>query len=290
MTDIYITGSTGAIGSRILPKLEEKNFRVTQINLREPNNLAENDLPSENSWFIHLASQNSKMSETDIQTEKKLIKSAIDIAKSQGVANFIFFSSSKLYPATDDRNLSSENSDTLLSDPYSKGKMECELLAQASLENFKSVSIFRLAPVLLRSPSSNINLLFRMCEMLPFIPIFSEGNKNRRSFLSFKNLMHFLEVYLQRDLRGFNILNVCDHSPISTNSLINNFLEEYRPNVSRILLPKFIERFILSTPLIGKKLYSMYANNVIDNSKIYDEIPDLKLMETSEAIKSYGLD
>ena len=36
MTDIYITGSTGAIGSRILPKLEEKNFRVTQINLREP--------------------------------------------------------------------------------------------------------------------------------------------------------------------------------------------------------------------------------------------------------------
>ena len=31
MIDIFITGSTGAIGQRILPKLEEKNFNVISL-------------------------------------------------------------------------------------------------------------------------------------------------------------------------------------------------------------------------------------------------------------------
>jgi len=200
MKDIFITGSTGAIGQRILPKLEEKNFNITPINLRKKSNSWGEAKSSEDSWMIHLASVNSKITEEDIKVEKNMIESAINIALVNRVKNFIFFSTSKLYPATSNKNFSSEDSDPYLADPYSMGKMECELVLKAHSKKFKSVSIFRLAPVLIRSPSSNINLLLKMCEILPLMPLFSAGDKNFRSFLSLQNLEMFLEAYLNKDM------------------------------------------------------------------------------------------
>ena len=289
MIDIFITGSTGAIGQRILPKLEEKNFNVTPINLRKPNNSGCDSQSSENSWMIHLASINSKMTEEDIHVEKNMIESAIDIALTKGIKNFIFFSSSKLYPASCNKNLSAEDSDPCITDPYSKGKMECELILKAKAEKFKSVSIFRLAPVLIRSPSSNVNLLFKICEILPLIPLFPVGDKNLRSFLSFKNLELFLVSYLQRNLEGLSILNICDKSPITTNMLINKFLDKYRSKTIRFRVPKFLEYLLLNLPILGKKLNSLFANNIIDNYKINQALPELDLLETSDAIRLYGL-
>jgi nucleoside-diphosphate-sugar epimerase len=289
MKDIFITGSTGAIGQRILPKLEEKNFNITPINLRKKSNSGGEAKSSEDSWMIHLASINSKITKEDISVEKNMIKSAINIALVNGVKNFIFFSTSKLYPATSNKNLSSEDSDPYLADPYSKGKMECELVLKANSEKFKSVSIFRLAPVLIRSPSSNINLLLKMCEILPLMPLFSAGDKNFRSFLSLQNLEMFLEAYLNKDMEGINILNLCDPSPITTNMLINGFLDKHRANLTRLRLPKFLEHLALNMPILGKKLNSLYADHVIDNYKITNEFPDLNFQQTSEAIRLYGL-
>ena len=289
MIDIFITGSTGAIGQRILPKLEEKNFNVTPINLRKPNHSGSDCQSSEDSWMIHLASINSKITEEDICIEKNMIESAIDIALTKGIKNFIFFSSSKLYPATFDKNLSAEDSDPCITDSYSKGKMECELILKAKAEKFKSVSIFRLAPVLIRSPSSNVNLLFKICEMLPLMPLFPSGDKNLRSFLSFKNLELLLESYLQKNLEGFYIFNICDKSPITTNMLINNFLDKYRSKTTRFRLLTLLEFMLLKMPILGKKLNSLFANNIINNYKINQALPDLDILETSEAIKLYGL-
>jgi len=289
MTDIFLTGSTGAIGQRILPKLEGKNFKVSTINLRELIKINSNIQSAENSWMIHLASINSKMREQDIQIEKNMIEKAIDISLRHGIKNFIFFSSSKVYPATSDKSLSSEDSKTCLIDPYSKGKIECELILKSNAEKFKSVSILRLAPVLMRSPSSNVNLLFKICENLPLVPLFSVGNENLRSFLSFKNLELFLETYLKKDLEGLSILNICDQSPIATNLLINEFLDKNRPKAIRFHLPRSLEYIALRMPILGKKLNSLYADNVINNYKITQELSNLNLLETAEAIKLYGL-
>jgi len=289
MIDIFITGSTGAIGQRILPKLEEKNFNVIPINLRNQNRSGTNEKSSENSWMMHLASINSKMTEEDICIEKNMIECAIDIALIKEVKNFIFFSSSKLYPATVKKDLSSERSDTVFLDSYSKGKMECELILKANAYKFKSVSIFRLAPVLIRSPSSNINLLFKVCDILPLMPLFPAGDKNFRSFLSLKNLELFLETYMYKNLEGLNILNVCDKSPISTNMLINEFLDKHRPKIIRFRIPKFLEQLLVNMPILGKKLNLLFLNNIIDNNKIKKELPNLNLLETSEAIRLYGL-
>ena len=289
MIDIFITGSSGAIGQRILPKLEEKNFRITPINLRKLNNLESIRQASDNSWMIHLASINSKISSEQINIEENMIKSAIDIALLKGVQNFIFFSSSKLYPATDKQNLASEASDTVLKDPYSKSKINCELILKAHAEKFKSASVFRLAPVLIRSPSSNVNLLFKICEIIPVIPLFPAGNTNRRSFLSLRNLEIFLQAYIEQCAEGYNVLNVCDRSPISTNFLINEFLDKYRPNVAKFCVPKFLEYLALNLPILGKRLHLLYADNVIDNDKIRNQYSNLNLLETSEAIRLHGL-
>ena len=289
MTDIYLTGFSGAIGQRILPKLKEKNFNVIPVNLRDLTDLQSYTQASNNSWMIHLASINSKMSDQHTSIEVDLMKLAIDVALKKGVKNFIFFSSSKLYPASANKTLASENSQTYSKDPYSKGKLECESIIKANLKKFKSVSILRLAPVLIRSKSSNVNLLFKICEILPVVPIFSAGNQNQRSFLSFNNLERFLEVYLQKNIEGLNILNLSDKSPITTNMLISEFLTKYRPKVTKIQLPKFLERIILNMPILGIKLNTMFADNVIDNNKLSKELSDLNLLETSEAIKIYGL-
>jgi len=289
MIDIFISGSTGAIGQRILPKLEEKNFNVIPINLRKPNHLGSDCQSSENSWMIHLASINSKITKEDIGVEKNMIESAIDIALSKGVKNFIFFSSSKLYPATCDKNLTTEYSDLCITDPYSKAKMECELILKSNAKKFKSVSIFRLAPVLIRSQSSNVNLLFKLCETFPLIPLSPVGDNNLRSFLSFKNLEIFLENYLNKDLVDMNILNICDPSPITTNMLIETFLKRNRSKAISFRLPKSIEYLALNMPILGKKLNSLYADNMINNDKIIQEFSDFNLLETSDAMKLYGV-
>ena len=289
MTDIYLTGFTGAIGQRILPKLKEKNFKVYPINLRDLANLQSYKQISDNSWMIHLASINSKMTDSHISIEVGLMKLAIDVALKKGIQNFIFFSSSKLYPASANKALTTEDSEICSKDPYSQGKLECESIIKANLKKFKSVTILRLAPVLIRSKSSNVNLLFKLCETLPVVPIFSAGNQNQRSFLSFRNLERFLEVYVKKNIEGLNILNLCDKSPITTNMLINEFLTKYRPKVTKLELPKFLEIIFLNMPILGLKLNSLFADNIVYNNKLLTELSDLNLLETSEAINIFGL-
>lgn len=90
--NLLISGSTGNIGRIILAKFKEKHFNVIPINLRFASTLSSNLGLSngEDSFFFHLASQNSNMSAENIRKETDLIKSAIDIAKINAVQNFVF--------------------------------------------------------------------------------------------------------------------------------------------------------------------------------------------------------
>jgi len=289
MKEILLSGSSGALGSVISSKLKENNFKVTDINLRHPSNIISELSYPENSFFIHLASNNSKMNIDNIVDEVSILNNAIDIAKKNKVAHFVFFSTSKLYPASNDESEVNEDSKIFTNDPYTIGKHKCEELTKVNLRYFESITILRLAPVLVRSPSSNMNMLFKICEIMPFIPFFSRGDENQRSFLSMHNLINFILLLLTVNCKGLRIYNLCDQAPISTNDLIESFLQKYRPNANKFYLPKFIEPAILNFPVIGKKLRSMYENNLLSNKKLKTDFTSLKLLDTKINMELNGL-
>jgi len=286
--NLLISGSTGNIGKTILAKFKEKHFNVIPINLRFASTLSSNLglLNQEDSFFFHLASQNSNMSAKNIREETNLIKSAIDIAKINAVQNFVFFSTSKLYPATDNIDDTNENSEVFSNDPYTEGKKDCELILMENINYFKSITILRLAPVLVESNSSNLNTLFRMCNKLPIIPFFPKGDSNKRSFLSMVNLINYLFILLKKNNQGLNTINICDNNFISTNRLIEIFLNHSKPHALRISIPKYLESFILKLPLIGSKLNAMFLDALLDNQKIKGENSEFKLQDTEQAMLS----
>ena len=289
MTDVFMSGSTGTLGKIILPNLQKKDFDVIPINLRIPASSQSKPSNLNHSFLLHLASQNSTMRSRDMDKELDLLASALDVAERNKIQHFIFFSTSKLYPATADFNLTQEDSNIFATEPYVIGKNKCESLLENKLDCFKSITILRLAPVLVKSKSSNMNTLFKICELLPIIPMFPTGNKNRRSFLSCINLFNFLTMLLRTDPKGFQVINLCDNQPVSTNALIESFLKRYRPKAIRLPIPFFIELLMLALPVIGKKLQSMFMDNVLANENIKSSFPDFELLDTEKVMEFKGL-
>lgn len=96
-------------------------------------------------------------------------------------------------------------------------------------------------------------------------------------------------MLLRTDLKGFQVINLCDNQPVSTNALIESFLKRYRPKAIRLPIPFFIELLMLALPVIGKKLQSMFMDNVLANENIKSSFPDFELLDTEKVMEFKGL-
>lgn len=278
--NIAVSGANGSIAKGLLPYLEKRGFNVIKIsnslerngsNQFSFNDLIQNNIKVQVDIFIHLASFNSKLDAENFENEISLTKNVLDAIQSLNCNKIIFFSSCKVYgePKMNSSVVYSEVNNTQPNCFYSKAKLICENLIQLEFKKSGLNSIIlRLPPVINNSKKSNLTRLLKMSRLFPFLS-FSEGESNKRSFLSNLNLTDAL-IHIIDNLNifhGTNIYNLCDSDYIS----INNFLKIYGQK-KIFLLPKFFSNILLSMPILAKIFIRLYGDQMIANIKFQNEM------------------
>ena len=281
--NIALTGSSGLIGSRLLHDLKKTHHTVACISSSQSspkdNIYSYEDLDAGNillpiDCIVHLASINSEMHASDIAAETAITEQIIKGMKTMGCKKIIFFSTAKVYGDNSFENIIFSESDPLVpSCPYSNAKILCEnIISSSSSINSFNYLIFRMSPVLIDSPKSNLGKLFQLVKKgIPF-PSFRVGDLNKRSFLSYKFLATILNTALQDDSYfGNEILNLSDTTPISTNELLRNFASSINKKLFIIYFPNFLFKAMLRIEKLQSILCRLFGNFHISNARLLNK-------------------
>ena len=281
--NIALTGSSGLIGSRLLHDLKKMNHTVSCISSSQSspkdNIYSYEDMDAGNillpiDCIVHLASINSEMHTSDVASEIAITERIIEGMKTMGCKKIIFFSTAKVYGDNSFQNIIfSESTPLLPSCPYSNAKMLCEniISSPANITSYNYL-IFRLPPVLIDSPKSNLGKLFQVVEKGMPIPSFEVGDLNKRSFLSYKFLATILNTTLQDDSYFSNeILNFSDTTPISTNELLRNFASSINKKVFIIYFPNVLFKAMLRIDKLQSILCRLFGNFQLSNARLLNK-------------------
>ncbi|MDC0080047.1 NAD-dependent epimerase/dehydratase family protein [Pseudomonadota bacterium] len=278
--NIALTGSSGKIGSHLLADFKKMGHEVLCISSsrssHDNNTFLYEELESEDinfkaDYIFHLASINSNLEESEVTNEISLIKSAINCMESLDCKNFIFFSTIKVYGDNSFGSyLIDENSPIQPKCFYGKAKANCELelINSAKTKNF-NYFIFRLPPVLINHPQSNLGRLFYFVEQGLPIPSFHVGDANCRSFLNYDLLIDVLKIVLNEQAINSNkIYNLADNDPISTNDLLRWFAKSTNKKLRIIYLPNFFFTVMMNVNLLQLILCRLFGNFHLSNEKL----------------------
>ena len=283
--NIALTGSSGLIGSQLLKDLlglGHKVLCISSSNSSHKDNiflyeeLQSTEISFKADFIIHLASLNSNLDESEIALEIVLLKKTLNCMKNLNCKNIIFFSTIKVY-GENSFNLNLTNVDENFSNtpkcPYGLAKVECEkeLIHLSQNKNFNYL-IFRLPPVLINHPKSNVGRLFQLVERGFPIPSFRIGDLNQRSFLNYDLLVHVMrEVINKGEIPSSKILNIADSEAISTNDLLRRFGKSLNKTPRIIYLPNIIFKTMIRINRLQLILCKIFGNLSISNEKLKEE-------------------
>jgi nucleoside-diphosphate-sugar epimerase len=278
--NIALTGSSGLIGSSLVKDLRKANHKIFCIssgksspedNIFSYKDMLDCKILEPIDCMIHLASINSEMNELDIPLEVDITEKVIQGMKLMNCQKIIFYSTAKVYGDNSfDHKLLLETSaiDPLCS--YSKAKMLCEeIISQSANTKSFEYLIFRMPPVLINHPRSNLGKLFQIVERGLPIPSFRAGDVNQRSFLSYELLASILEAAIQStDHFPNEVFNLADTDPISTNDLLRRFASSIQKKAKIIYLPNFIFKAMLQVNQLQLILCRLFGNFYLSNAKL----------------------
>ena len=278
--NIALTGSSGLLGSHLLKDLKNLNhnyFCISSSVSSPDNNIYSYEemiaakIPHSVDCMIHLASQNSTISESDISAELEITNSVIKGMKALNCKKLIFFSTSKVYGDNSfNHQLFEETSPLNPGCSYGKAKAACEeeIIKAAQNRNFE-YTILRMSPVLINDPRSRVGKLHTFIGQGFPVPSFTAGDKNFRSFLSYKLLFHVLESMIAMEFQHSNeIFNLTNNKAISTNELFEDIALSMQKNLKIIHFPKFLFQAMLRVNRLQLILCRLFGNSHMSNSKL----------------------
>jgi len=278
--NIALTGSSGLIGSKLLKHLCDLGHEVLCISSSHSSHkdniflyeeLQSKEISFKADFIIHLASINSNLEESEIPLEIELLNKAIDCMENLNCKNIIFFSTIKVYGENSfDSNLIDENFPQAPECSYGIAKERCEqALIQLSHEKIFNYLVFRLPPVLINHPKSNLGKLFQLVERGFPIPSFHIGDLNQRSFLNFELLVHVVrEVINEGIISSSKILNLADSEAISTNDLLRRFAKSINKKPRIIYLPNILFKAMIRINRLQLILCRLFGNFYLSNAKL----------------------
>ncbi len=265
--NILVTGHTGFIGTAFTNSYQHK-YSIQGISLSKTDihnlNLTSYDCILHTSGVVH-----DKIGipvEIYFKINVKQTFALAQAAKTAGVKHFIFMSSSLVYGLSDDDTENcalTENSPCRPNSPYGISKLKAEEeLKSLQSPNF-TVSIIRSPMVYGEHCKGNMLSLVRLVNTLPITPF--KGEKNLKSFIYIGNLVHFLDLVVQKKPQG--VLIPQDSEPLSLESLMIMIMKAIGKRRWFIRLPAFMKTLLFySKKHIAKKLfYNFYFDSKVSN-------------------------
>ena len=282
---VLITGSTGFVGSNLVPHLKNTlGYSIVEITRNEDqidgkvtsyNNLFSSNEKSYTS-YIHLvgkahdlknSSNESEYFAANYELTKKLYDRFLEDEKAQ---TFVFISSVK---AVSDK-VKGELTEDHMPNPvaaYGRSKLKAENYILDNLPNNRTVVILR--PCMIHGPGNkgNLNLLHSIISRgIPW-PLGSYDNS--RSFLSIENLCFVIKEILEGKVSS-GVYNVADDGALSTTELVSIIagVSNKKPRIWNVPKPliKATAKMgnILPLPLNEERLEKLTENYLVSNEKI----------------------
>jgi UDP-glucose 4-epimerase len=264
MNKIFITGSTGFVGSHLTSELKKRNLPFVA-----GDRSLYGDLVAQNNWedllkgceaVIHLAARVHVMNEADSDPLKAFramnVEATIALAKAAqktGVKRFIFISSVKVN-GEETSGVPFKSSDTPRPmDPYGVSKMEAEReLMKLYIPGKFEIVIIR--PPLIYGPGvkANFEKLFYLVQR--DLPIPFKRVKNKRSLVSVFNLIDLIIVCIDHSNAGGKVFLVSDDNDLSLPELITEMALVNGKYPHLLPVPVSLMKFVAK--ILGKKSFT----------------------------------
>ncbi|WP_457743353.1 NAD-dependent epimerase/dehydratase family protein, partial [Sulfurimonas sp.] len=200
MSKLLLTGASGFVGSYFQQTYKEK-YEIKTFSFQK-DDFDTLDLSSVDT-VVHLSALVHQMGgASDAAYEKVNVLQTLDLAhkaKQNGVKQFVFMSSVKVYGEETDVAYA-EDSFCKPQDEYGKSKLRAEEeLLKLEDDGFK-VSIVRIPIVYGYGVKANIKNLVSLVQKVPVLPF--GGIENRRSMVYVGNLCYIVDAILQQQKAG----------------------------------------------------------------------------------------
>ena len=261
-----VTGSSGFLGSHVVPYLERLHT-VKTVSLKgnsiELIDLKQIDVIVHLSGLAHQMTQIDPQLYFDVNTLQTL--ALAKKAKKSGVKQFIFISTVKVY-GDNVGEFFDENSDCIPTDPYGQSKLDAELgLQEVENDDFK-VAVIRPPLIYGKGVKGNLDRIMKLCLKLPVLP-FGEIH-NKRSMVYAGNISALIAKIIECSCKGIFIAG--DIKPHSTTALVDEIIKTLKLKTYNFKLPIPFRKLLNG---LKPDIYSrLFRNFVIDNSKTNKEL------------------
>jgi nucleoside-diphosphate-sugar epimerase len=270
---IYITGSSGFIGSSVLNYFGSekiiKSKRGSNFNFDAA------------SIIIHLAGKAHDLKNTSkpdeyYQVNTELSKKVFDAFLDSDAKVFITLSSVKAVADEVDGELTEEHIPNPITH-YGKSKLLAEQYI-LSKEIPEGKRVFILRPCMIHGPGNkgNLNLLYQLVSK--GIPWPLGAFENKRSFCSIDNLMFIFKELIEREDIPSGVYNVADDEALSTNEVVSILAQsqDRKPKIWKVSegLIQSLAKLgdVLRLPLTSERLQKLTESYVVSNQKIKSAI------------------
>ena len=297
--NIAITGASGFIGSNLIiflssitgvnvTSIVRKIDHTHKINEYTFEDLFNGAVSGDIDYFIHLASPNYDYCK-DNSLQDGVVLLTENILKSLGqykCANFIFFSSCKVYGESSIKNTNFiESSDLMPVSDYAKAKVEAEILVKKiSNEMELNYLIYRLPFVYGRGMKSNIGKLLKILDKSLPVLSFKNSAGLKKSFLSMENIERAISYNISNKFSiDNNIYNLTDLSPITLDNFLTHYKNSSKSKSLIVRLHKYFFFIFVKIPIIKVIFIKVFGSLVIENSKIQKKT-SINFLPTSQCI------
>jgi nucleoside-diphosphate-sugar epimerase len=254
-----VTGATGFVGQRLL-EYNKKRFDIVPVALRtqDPATLNLQGVDA----VVHLAGKAHDMGQVDdsvyFTINYELTKTLADRAKKQGVKQFVYISSTKVY-GDDVHETLNEQSTCTPTDAYGASKLKAEQYLQSISSDAFKVAIVR--PPLVYGPRVKGNVIRLLHLANKNYPLPFGNSRNARSMVFIDNLIELINTIVIKGATGVFVAG--DLEPVSTDKLIS-LIRKYLGNNKGLISVPGIFRSIIKKVKPGLYI-RLFGSFVVDN-------------------------
>lgn len=273
---ILITGKHGYVGNRLNDYLKAQGHVVDQINVRD-NQWKVLDFSKYN-VVIHLAAivhnNNSNVNMVDyMNVNYHLTKELAEKAKTEGVNQFIFFSTMSVFGLdgkVGKQVIIDNNTLTKPTTSYGISKLRAEEMLRKFQSNEFKVAVLRPPMIYGESAPGNFSKLIKISKILPLYPRID----NQRSSIYIENLEIYINELIENE--GSGILHPQNNNYLNTNHAIFKMRELQNKKSMSIKLPnsllKLFGKVSIFNKLYGNLIYSKDIDDFEYTARFTNEI------------------